>query len=144
MPGLSEHPTVGDCRIIPLPRIEDLRGNLTFVEADEHIPFAIRRVYWIYDVPGGAIRGAHGYSTNQEFIIAMSGSFDVVLDDGISKRVVALNRSYFGLYVPNLIWRQLANFSTNAVCLILASTDYAESDYLRDYAELVAARAGDA
>ena len=125
--------TIDDCVVLSLPRIEDGRGNLTFIEGQRHVPFLIRRAYWIYDVPGGAVRGAHAYNTVLEFIIALSGSFDVVLDDGHAKRTVQLNRSYFGLYIPNLIWRELSNFSTNAVCLVVASESFDEDDYLRDY-----------
>jgi dTDP-4-dehydrorhamnose 3,5-epimerase-like enzyme len=127
--------SVPECAIIELPRIEDARGNLTFVEGTDHVPFDIRRAYWIYDVPGGAVRGGHAYATLHEFMIALSGSFDVVVDDGVTKRTIPLNRSFRGLYVPNMIWRQLGNFSTNAVCLILASAPFDEGDYLRDYAE---------
>jgi hypothetical protein len=122
-------------RIIDLPKILDDRGNLTFIEGEKHIPFKISRTYWIYDVPGGEIRGGHAYKKLHEFIIAISGSFDVVLDDGKEKKVYSLNRSYYGLYVPNLIWRQLENFSTNALCLILASDDYNEKDYIYEYKE---------
>ena len=125
--------TVHDCRIIDIPKIHDLRGNLSFVENDRPLPFVIRRTYWIYDVPGGEARGGHAYKELQEFFIALSGSFDVVLNDGQNTRVVTLNRSYFGLWVPNMIWRRLENFSTNAVCLILASMPYNEDDYLRDF-----------
>jgi hypothetical protein len=130
--------TVTDCGIIDLPRINDPRGNLTFIEGTRHIPFTIRRTYWIYDVPGGEIRGGHSYRTLQELIIAVSGSFDVVVDDGSNKRVFSLNRSYYGLYVPNLIWRDLENFSTNSLCLILASDIYSESDHVRDYGQFLA------
>jgi len=127
--------TVQNCRLINLPKILDDRGNLSFIEAGRPIPFVIKRVYWIYDVPGGENRGGHAYKTLQEFFVALSGSFDVVLDDGQARKVVSLNRSYFGLYVPNMIWRHLENFSTNAVCMILASQPYNASDYLRDYTE---------
>ncbi len=120
-------------RIIDLPKIEDPRGNLTFIEENNHIPFAIKRVYWIYDVPGGQFRGSHAYKELHEFIVALSGSFDVILDDGKEKRRFHLNRSYYGLYMPNLIWRSLENFSTNALCLILASTHYSKDEYIRDY-----------
>ncbi len=119
--------------LLDLPRIPDERGNLTFVEGERHIPFNIQRVYWIYDVPGGQVRGGHAYCDLEEFIIAISGSFDVVVDDGANRSVYTLNRSYMGLYVPPLTWRQLRNFSTNAVCLILASLPFSESDYIRDY-----------
>jgi len=119
--------------IISLPRILDFRGNLSFVEELNHIPFAIKRSYWIYDVPGGAVRGAHAYRTCQEFIVALSGSFDVVLDDGSNETVFHLNRSYNGLYIPSMVWKRLDNFSTNALALVLASTPYSEDDYIRDY-----------
>ncbi len=126
--------SLADCRIIDLPKISDPRGNLTFIEGEgRHIPFAIKRAYWIYDVPGGEKRGGHAYKELHEFIIALSGSFDVVLDDGNERKVFSLNRSYFGLYVPNMVWRQLENFSTNGVTLILASTAYNPDDYIRDY-----------
>lgn len=124
---------IHDPKIIDLPKIDDERGNLSFIEENNHIPFKIARTYWIYDVPGGEIRGGHAYKTLHEFIVAISGSFDVVLDDGISKKTYSLNRSYFGLYVPNLIWKHLENFSTNSLCLILASDKYNEEDYIRDY-----------
>lgn len=121
------------CRIMDLPKIPDDRGNLSFMEAGRPVPFVIKRAYWIYDVPGGATRGGHAYKTLHEFFVALSGSFDVVLDDGRARKIVSLNRSYFGLYVPNMIWRHLENFSTNAVCMILASALYSEDDYFRDY-----------
>jgi dTDP-4-dehydrorhamnose 3,5-epimerase-like enzyme len=120
------------CRIIELPRIRDPRGSLTFIEGERHLPFAIERAYWIYDVPGGETRGGHAYLELEEFFVALSGSFDVVVDDGRSERRVALNRSYEGLYVPRLVWRTLETFSTTADCLILASRHYNESDYVRD------------
>jgi hypothetical protein len=124
---------VNDCRTIPLPKIHDDRGNLSFIEAGRPVPFVIQRTYWIYDVPGGEVRGGHAYRELQEFIVALSGSFDVVLDDGKERKVVSLNRSYFGLYVPNMIWRDLENFATNSVCLIMASLPYSKEDYIRDY-----------
>ncbi len=120
-------------RIIELPKILDERGNLSFIEGDNHIPFKIKRTYMIYDVPGGETRGGHAFIETNEFIVALSGSFDVVLDDGNKKRTYSLNRSYYGLYVPNMIWRSLENFSTNSLCMILASEMYNEGDYLRDY-----------
>ena len=120
-------------RLIDLPKIVDERGNLSFIEGGNHIPFKIERTYMIYDVPGGETRGGHAYKELSEFIIAVSGSFDVVLDDGHVKRTYSLNRSYYGLYVPKLIWRSLENFSTNSLCMILASHKYYESDYIRDY-----------
>ena len=119
--------------LLILPRILDQRGNLTFIENNVQIPFKIERTYWIYDVPGGETRGGHAYRENEEFIIALSGSFDVVLDNGKEKQTFYLNRSYYGLYVPKGIWRQMINFSTNSLALILASTTYAENDYIYDY-----------
>lgn len=126
---------IDNCRIIELPKIEEPRGNLTFVEGNSHIPFDIRRVYYLYDVPGGAERGGHAHKGLHQLIIAMSGSFDVVLDDGRNKKRIHLNRSYFGLYVCPMIWRELDNFSSGSVCLVLASNIYEESDYYRDYDE---------
>ncbi len=126
-----------DCRIIELPKIHDRRGNLTFIEENKHIPFEIKRVYYLYDVPGGESRGGHAHKQLQQFIIAASGSFDVILDDGFNRKRFHLNRSYYGLYVPTMIWRELDNFSTGAVCLVLASEYYDESDYIRDYQEFI-------
>ncbi len=120
-------------RIIDLPKILDQRGNLSFFEEGAHIPFKIERTYWIYDVPGGEERGGHSYKTNQELIIALSGSFDVVLNDGFNVKTFSLNRSYYGLYVPNGIWRHMQNFSTNALAFIAASTPFNEEDYIRDF-----------
>lgn len=122
-----------DCRIINLPKISNPVGNLTFIEGDNHIPFEMKRVYYIYDVPGGAVRGGHGHKELQQVIIAISGSFDVVLDDGYKRERFHLNRSYYGLYVPSMIWREIDNFSSGSVCLVLASNSYGESDYCRDY-----------
>ncbi len=122
-----------DPHIIQLPKFLDARGNLSFVEQENQIPFSIRRTYWIYDVPGGENRGGHAYRENEEFIIALSGSFDVVLDDGEKKQTFTLNRSYYGLYVPKGIWREMENFSTNSLAVILSSTDYNPDDYIRDY-----------
>lgn len=127
--------TVEDAKIIQLSKFLDPRGNLSVVEECKDIPFKIERTYWIYDVPGGEIRGGHAYKENQEFIVALSGSFDVVLDDGKSKKTFSLNRSYYGLYVPNGLWRQMENFSTNSLALVLSSTEYDETDYIRDYNE---------
>jgi WxcM-like, C-terminal len=132
--------SLADCRIIDLPKISDPRGNLTFVEGTKHIPFAIQRAYWIYDVPGGEKRGGHAYKTLHEYIVALSGSFDVILDDGREKKIFSLNRSYFGLYVPNMIWRTIENYSTNGVTLILASEHYLPNDYIRDYAAFLQER----
>ncbi len=120
-------------RIIELPQITDPRGNLSFVEQDNHIPFEIKRTYWLYDVPGGECRGGHAYKEDQEFIVALSGSFDVVIDDGNEKNTFTLNRSYYGLYVPKGLWREMENFSTNSLALVLSSTDYNANDYIRDY-----------
>lgn len=124
---------IGNCRIISLPKISDPRGNLTFVEGGHHVPFDIKRVYYLYDVPGGAERGGHAHKDLHQLIIAMSGAFDIVLDDGREKKRFHLNRSYFGLYVCPMIWREMDNFSSGAVCLVLASNYYAESDYFRNY-----------
>jgi len=125
--------SLSQVKLINLPKILDERGNLTFIEQSKHIPFIIKRAYWVYDVPGGEVRGGHAYKKLNEFIVALSGSFDVVLDDGKEKRTYSLNRSYYGLYVPQMIWRSLENFSTNSLCLILASDMYSPEDYLRDY-----------
>ncbi len=122
-----------DCKIIDLPKISDPRGNLTFVEGGNQIPFDIRRVYYLYDVPGGAERGGHAHKALHQLIIAMSGSFDVILDEGGKKRRFHLNRSYQGLYVCPMMWRELDNFSSGSVCMVLASNIYEESDYYRDY-----------
>lgn len=121
--------------IIQLPKFLDARGNLSFIEEENHIPFKIKRAYWIYDVPGGEKRGGHAYKENEELIVALSGSFDVVLDDGKERNIFSLNRSYYGLYVPKGTWREMQNFSTNSLALILSSTEYNESDYIRDYDE---------
>ena len=115
----------------------DSRGNLSFAENQSQLPFDIKRAYWIYDVPGGTERGGHAYKENQEFIIALSGSFDVTLDDGKQRKTFSLNRSYYGLYVPKGIWREMDNFSTNSLALILSSTEYSESDYVRDYQDFL-------
>ena len=120
-------------KIIQLPKILDFRGNLTFIEGNNHIPFEIKRLYWIYDVPGGQTRGGHAYKSLNEFIVALSGSFDVVLDNGKVKKKYSLNRSYYGLYVPKMIWRHIENFSTNSLCLVLASDKYNEKNYIRNY-----------
>lgn len=125
--------SVQNCRLVDLPKIADPRGNLTFIEGHRHIPFEIKRVYYLYDVPGGAERGGHAHRALHQYIIAMSGSFDVILDDGRSKVRHHLNRPYFGLYVCPMIWRELDNFSSGSVCLVLASEVYDESDYFRDY-----------
>ena len=129
------------CKIVELPKITDARGNLTFIEGGNQIPFDIQRVYYLYDVPGGAQRGGHAHKGLHQLIIAMSGSFDVVLDDGSNKKRVHLNRSFNGLYVCPMIWRELDNFSSGSVLMVLASNKYDESDYYRDYAEFMRKRA---
>ncbi len=132
--------TLSDVRLLDLPKIEDIRGNLTFVEEQLHVPFSIERAYWIYDVPGGQVRGAHAFKEQQEFIIALSGSFDVLVDDGTEQKIITLNRSYHGLYVPPGLWREMINFSTNSLALVVSSTKYSPDDYIRDYAEYQAYR----
>lgn len=127
-------------RIIQLPKFLDPRGNLSFIEQEQHIPFSIERTYWIYDVPGGEIRGGHAYWSLQEFIVALSGSFDVVLHDGNKEFRFHLNRSYHGLYVPRMYWRSMENFSTNSVALVLADKAYDEHEYIRDFTEFITAR----
>ena len=132
-----------EARIINLPKIEDLRGNLSFIEEYTHIPFKIERTYWIYDVPGGQVRGGHAFKTQQEIIVALSGSFDVVVDDGNEKQSFSLNRSYYGLYLPAGLWRQMQNFSTNSLALVLSSTRYTKEDYIRNYQEFLKNREND-
>jgi dTDP-4-dehydrorhamnose 3,5-epimerase-like enzyme len=124
-----------DIKIIQLPKFLDERGNLSFFENDNQVPFSIARAYWIYDVPGGEVRGGHAYRSLQEFIVALSGSFDVILNDGKEERRISLNRSYMGLYVPKMIWRQMENFSTNSLVLIVADQEYNEAEYIRDFNE---------
>lgn len=119
--------------IIYVPKISDPRGNLSFIEGNNHIPFEIKRTYWIYDVPGGEKRGGHAFKAQHEFIIALSGSFNVKLNDGKSETIYSLNRSYYGLYVPNMIWREMLNFSTNSLALIVSSSNFRGADYIRDY-----------
>ena len=126
---------ISDVRLINLPKISDPRGNLSFVEQENHIPFEIKRTYWIYDVPGGESRGGHAYKETDEFIIAISGSFDVVVDDGKDRKTLPHNRSYFGLYIPRGLWRTIENISTNSLALEFASTSYDRSDYVEDYVE---------
>jgi hypothetical protein len=128
------------CKLIQLPKISDPRGNLTFVEGGNHVPFDIQRVYYLYDVPGGAERGGHAHKGLHQLIIAMSGSFDVVLNDGVNKKRVHLNRPYSGLYVCPMIWRELDNFASGSVCMVLASSKYSENDYYRSYAEFIEVR----
>jgi dTDP-4-dehydrorhamnose 3,5-epimerase-like enzyme len=127
------------CLLIDLPQIKDHRGNLTFIESERHVPFVIKRTYYLYDVPGGAVRAAHGHKSLQQLMIAMSGSFDVTLDDGFEKKLFHLNRSYMGLYISPMIWRDLNNFSSGAVCMVLASEYYDEGDYFRSYADFIQA-----
>ena len=125
--------TLEDCTIIKLPKIYDVRGNLTFIENSRHIPFDIKRIFYLYDVPGGETRAGHAHKKLDQFIIALSGSFDVILDDGLAKKTFILNRPNYGLYIPSMIWRELNNFSSGSVCLVLASEYYNEDNYIRDY-----------
>jgi dTDP-4-dehydrorhamnose 3,5-epimerase-like enzyme len=127
--------SINNCKIIDLPKFLDVRGNLSFLEQNNHIPFEIKRTYWVYDVPGGEARGGHAYISNEEFIVALSGSFDVVVDDGTEKQVFQMNRSYYGLYIPKGMWREINNFSSNSFALEFGSTEYNEDDYIRDYDE---------
>ena len=129
--------SIKDCYLIDFPKISDRRGNLTFIEAEKHIPYDIKRVYYLYDVPGGSTRAGHAHKTLQQVLIAISGSFDVLLDDGIEKKSYHLNRSYFGLYIYPLTWRVIDNFSSNSVCLSIVSDFYKESDYIREYADFI-------
>jgi dTDP-4-dehydrorhamnose 3,5-epimerase-like enzyme len=129
--------TIKDCKIIELPKIQDPRGNLSFIEEEKHFPLKIKRVYWIYDVPGGQVRGGHAFKKQHEMIVAISGSLDVTLDDGSNRMVYSLNRSYYGLYIPSGIWRQMENFSTNSLAMVLSSTEFFEEDYIRDYNEFL-------
>lgn len=131
--------TLDECQILDLATINDARGNLTVVESNRDIPFAVARAYWLYDVPGGASRGGHAHKELQQLIVAVSGSFDVILDDGRAQRTFSLNRSYYGLFVPRMVWRELTNFSSGSVCVVLASEHFDESDYYRDHGEFVAA-----
>lgn len=129
--------TINRCKIINLPKISDPRGNLSFIEGGKHIPFDIARVYYLYDVPGGSDRGSHAHKNLHQFIVAMSGSFDVILDDGHEKKCFHMNRSYNGLYVCPMMWRELDNFSSGAVCMVLASEYYDETDYIRGYEQFL-------
>lgn len=129
--------SLSHCRIINLPKIEDARGNLTFVEGGNHIPFDIKRVYYLYDVPGGSDRGAHAHRNLHQFMVAMSGSFDLTLSDGHEEKTFHLNRSYFGIYICPMMWRYLDNFSSGAVCMVMASAPYDESDYIRDHDQFI-------
>ena len=126
-------------RIVNFPKIVDSRGNLTFIEGGRHLPYEFKRVYYLYDIPGGAVRGGHAHKKCHETLIAMNGSFDVIVDDGIEKRRIHLNRSYYGVHIPEMIWRELDNFSTGAICLVIASDFYDEEDYIRDYDEFLEA-----
>lgn len=126
---------INHVKLIELSKISDPRGNLSVIEEFKDVPFKVERTYWIYDVPGGEARGGHAYRENEEFIVALSGSFDVILDDGKVKQTYSLNRSYYGLYVPKGIWREMVNFSTNSLAFVLASTKYDADDYIRDYDE---------
>jgi dTDP-4-dehydrorhamnose 3,5-epimerase-like enzyme len=128
---------IENCIIIDLPKIQDARGNLTFIEGQRHLPFEIKRVYYLYDVPGGAERGGHAHKALHQFIFAASGSFDIHLDDGNSKKNIHMNRSYYGLYVCPMIWREIDNFSSGAVCMVLASEYYDEHDYYREYGQFI-------
>ena len=132
--------SVFDCKIIHLPKISDARGNLTFVESDTHIPFEIKRVYYLYDVPEGAERAAHGHKRLHQLMIPVSGSFDIHLDDGVNKKSFRLNKAYEGLYIPPMLWRDLDHFSSDSVCLVLASLPYDEEDYFRTYNEFIDGR----
>lgn len=129
------------CHLVTLPRVNDARGNLTFIEGSRHVEFDIKRVYYLYDVPGGAERGGHAHRALKQLFIAMSGSFDVVLDDGAIRQRIHLNRSYVGLFVPEMVWREIDNFSSGSVCMVLASEPYDEADYYRDYGEFAAVAA---
>jgi len=131
--------SLDDARLIELPKHHDPRGNLSVIEGGQHIPFAIQRVYYLYDVPGGSSRAGHGHIQLQQLIIAMSGSFDVIVDDGYARKKVHMNRSYYGLYIPGMMWREIENFSSGAVCMVLASTHYDPDDYYHDYDEFVVA-----
>ena len=124
---------LSDCKLVELPKISDPRGNLTFIEGHQHVPFGIERVYYLYDVPGGSARAGHGHVELQQLMIAMSGSFDVIVDDGYERKKFHLNRSYYGLYIPKMMWREVENFSSGGVCLVMASTKFDKADYYYDY-----------
>ncbi len=134
--------TVDDCELIDLPKISARQGSITPVEGNKDIPFDIERVYYLYDVPGGESRGGHAHKELQQLIVSVMGSFDVVLNDGQKKKTVTLNRAYYGLYVPKMIWRELENFSSGGICLVLASMPYGEDDYIRDYDEFFTVKRG--
>ena len=129
--------TISDVKIISLPKIEDIRGNLSFIEEENHILFKIKRTYWIYDVPSGQVRGGHAFKEQKELIVALSGSFDVLVDDGKEQQIYSLNRSYYGLYLPNGLWREMQNFSTNSLAMILTSTHFSEEDYILEYSDFL-------
>ena len=128
---------IGQVQLIQLPKILDSRGNLTFIESNAHIPFEIKRTYWIYDVPGGEIRGGHAFKKSHELIIALSGSFDVLLNNGKQERRYTLNRSYYGLYVPNMIWKSMENFSTNSLALVVSNISFDQKDYIRNFDDFI-------
>ena len=130
---------IEQCRMIELPKISDPRGNLSFIESGKHIPFEIKRVYYLYDVPGGETRAGHALTKTEQFIIAASGSFDLIIDDGKERRTIGLNRSWKGVYIPTMVWRELVNFSSGAVCLSLVSTHYDDGEYIRDYEQFLEA-----
>ena len=130
-----EQNTISDCKIISLPKIGDPRGNLTFIEGNKHIPFEFKRVYYVYDVPGGEERGGHAHKNLEQFVIAAMGSFDIILDDGKERKRYHLERAFYGLYIPSMIWRGIDNFSSGSFCLVLASKYFDEGDYIRDYDE---------
>jgi dTDP-4-dehydrorhamnose 3,5-epimerase-like enzyme len=131
--------SIDDCKLLELPVIQNPQGNLTFIEEERHVPFPIARVYYLYDVPGGATRGGHAHRDLEQLIVAISGSFDVIVDDGSGRRTITLNRSRIGLHLPPMIWRELVNFSSGSVCMVLASAYYDEADYYREYGEFEAA-----
>jgi len=131
--------SLADCRIINLPIVDDPRGKLSFIEGGRHLPFEIKRVYYLYDVPGGSTRAGHGHKTLQQLVVAMAGSFDIELDDGYAKQKFHLNRSHYGLYISPMIWRDIDNFSSGSVCMVLASDYFEEADYFRDYEEFLRA-----
>lgn len=134
---LNMKSTLSNIQLINLPKIEDPRGNLSFIEEEKHIPFKIERTYWIYDVPGGQVRGGHAFKNQLEFIVALSGSFDVLVDDGKAQKIYSLNRSYYGLYLPSGLWREMQNFSTNSLAMVLSSTHYSEEDYILEYPDFL-------
>jgi len=129
--------SISEVKLINLPKIKDPRGNLSFIEEEKHIPFKIERIYWIYDVPGGEVRGGHAFKKQQELIVALSGSFDVLVDNGKEQISYSLNRSYYGLFLPAGLWREMLNFSTNSLALILSSTPFSEEDYIREYPDFI-------